>query len=218
MVWAVSLFSVTWLWSWPDASPRTCQWGCGIFQPTWGRPHSTGHGQPSAPTFPAESHCLGSGTWVTPRVGMGVLAGAKLWVPVLCCPLPRALRCMCSSGHTWMSSSSAWASSLSACSSLPAWPRWVLPAPAIAFPFPATPRVAQFPLPAHPWALLAPCPLPAPPPACPYKVLVRETEARGELALVKLAAMITVGWAQWQSPSESSPLPAVRGPCGRPAG
>lgn len=140
----------------------------------------------------------------------------------LCCAAlcPVAHRCMCSSGHTWMSSCSAWASSLSACSSLPAWPRWVPPAPAIAFPFPATSRVAQFPSPACPWALLAPCPPPTPLPACPCKALARETEARGKLALVEswVPSSPWGGHSGRMCPSDPSHLLAVCGPRGRPAG
>lgn len=64
MVWAVSLFSVTWLWSWPDASPRAFLWGRGIPQPAQAAPTRCSQGA---------TRWLGVGTQVSPGEGMRVL-------------------------------------------------------------------------------------------------------------------------------------------------
>lgn len=132
-------------------------------QPTPGSPHGAGHRQPSASLTQQGAAGWAPGHGCPPGWAWGCWGGGYtgLPAPAARCPLPRARRCMCSSGRTWMSSCSAWVSSSSACSSPPAWPRWVPPPPAtaIALPFPATPRVAQLPLAAHLWASVAPRPL-----------------------------------------------------------
>lgn len=117
MVWAVSLFLVTWLQSWPDASPWRCQ------QAQAEEP--IGRRQLRVPLTQQGRGCPSG--WAR---GCGLRA--ELLVPAVHSPLPAAHRCTCSSGRTWMSSCSAWASCLSVCSSPPAWPRWVLPLPTAA--------------------------------------------------------------------------------------
>lgn len=64
MVWAVSLFSVTWLWSRPDTSPWTFLWGHGIPQPAQAAPSRCGQGA---------TRWLGVGTQVSPGEDMEVL-------------------------------------------------------------------------------------------------------------------------------------------------
>lgn len=159
MVWAVSLFSVTWLRSRPDASPRTCQRGRGIPQPTPGSPHDMGRRQPSASL--AGSRWLGSGTRLSPRVGMGVpggtdrVAGARGALPSAPCPQVYVLK------RPHVDEFLQRMGELFECVLFTASLAKVgaPPATAIALPFPATPRVARLPSAAHPWASVAPRPL-----------------------------------------------------------
>lgn len=159
------------LWSGQSACSRLLGSGAGrtlrlggasgaVASPSPRRAPTARHGAQALPPLPQQGAAgRDQGRECPPGAGMGVLAGGRGPVRAARCPLPRAPRCTCSSGRTWMSSCSAWASSSSACSSPPAWPRWVPPPP----PSPSRPPLGwhNSPSPAHPWASLAPCPLPA---------------------------------------------------------